>query len=223
MNFHPILFTTDMARAIKNGHKDVTRRLISPQPDDHGLHDYTNFPRSVDIPLRGWVGTVGNTGETRVFKHNYGPAGDGLWVREAWKWEDGQIGSGWYVHRADYIDEAGPWKPGVHMPKEACSRFLKLVKITPERAHDITEADAIREGVSQFINMRKDLIGWRNYLKPYKGATRIEDIPVLPTARESYISLWQKINGIGSWAPNPWVWRIEFTETFRPVNWPDAN
>lgn len=219
MKFRPILFTTDMVRSMIRKKKDVTRRLINPQPD---------FITKLDCDE--WAFHLPGEFQFKKGKCRFGCPEDGLWIREAWKWEDGIMGIGYYLHRADEGDAPGPWKPGVHMPKEAACRFLKIVKITAERAHDITEEDAIREGV---LSTAEDyMIGkvntdgplrYKNYTAKASGYGHPDyDFPTVPTARESYISLWCKINGMDSWASNPMVWRIEYEEHFRPVNWPDA-
>src|SRR6185437_700495 len=82
MRFKPILFSTEMVRAILEGRKTQTRRIIKPQPDDEGLHDHTRFPMSLQSNQEGWWGETEATGEMREVKCPYGQIGDVLWVRE---------------------------------------------------------------------------------------------------------------------------------------------
>lgn len=98
------------------------------------------------------------------------------------------------------------WKPSIHMPKEACRLRLKIKSIRVERLMDISEQDAIAEGVRQRFG------GFINYANPSKIFT--ETYPFLSrkysAAQMSYLSLWENINGENSFEENPWVWVIEF-------------
>jgi len=161
----------------------------------------------------------------------YGQVGDVLWVRETWsKLIDHHVepGTKGYVYKADmppgpnsaseiarqdYIKAGFPyqWKPSIHMPFEAARLFLKITDIRIERLQDITEADAIAEGVYCYRQDDPDQSDYRNYL--HKG----DDDWGLPTAALSYETLWQKINGPESCNANPFVWVVEFSQTTKPI------
>ena len=127
MNKKPIIFSGPMIRAILEGRKTQTRRVIKPQPTNM---DDDRRRLSVLSDCR------------------YQP-GDHLWVREAWTpyedWTNSQIP---YLYAADYPEGLNVlWKPSIHMPREASRLTLGIVKVRVERVQDINEIDAIAEGV----------------------------------------------------------------------------
>lgn len=178
----PILFSTPMVKAILEGRKTVTRRVIKDP----------NIVWSIE---------------------GYGKPGDHLWVRETFTpaadytdcglaCENGCVCPIWF-YRADMADDNEiKWKPSIFMPRAACRLLLEIQSIQVERLQDITEDDAIREGIGFFEIEGKR--SWRNYL----DGTRYFLNPV-----DSFTSLWTSINGAESWNANPWVWRIEFKRT----------
>jgi hypothetical protein len=191
----PILFSAPMVRAILEGRKTVTRRVVKPQPDDDGLWNDTDRPRSLESTLSGWNGTVDETGESKEFRCPYDA--NVLWARETWAKVNGEIA--YKASKKDYLfapgETKGIWKPSIHMPKKACRLRLEIQSIRVERLHDITEEDAIREG----IHFDEDSGYW------FAG-----DVAMNQTARGCFMELWVHINGVESWNINPWVWRIEF-------------
>lgn len=93
------------------------------------------------------------------------------------------------------------WRPSIHMPRWASRITLEIVSVRIERLQDITEVDAIAEGIE------RDAAEFKNYLHEH------DEFPWLGgvgAAKLSYRSLWDSINGPGSWSDNPWVWVIEF-------------
>lgn len=156
----PILFNTEMVRAIQNGTKTVTRRIIKPK--------YTN----TEIILKNGKAfeTLGTPITTVEIKLPY-QVGDILYVRETWyyeeSWHDLTAGepdlpsgrySHRYVYRADnpnYLVDVGVgihgWKPSIHMPKEAARIFLRVTGVRVERLQDITEKQAIAESAEPFM------------------------------------------------------------------------
>jgi hypothetical protein len=252
MKQHPILFSTPMVKAILEGRKTQTRRIIKPQPDDSGLWNDTEFPRSLQSPLKGWNGST-DDGNSREWKCPYGKVGDVLWVRETWAKaclsEDGASpieGTDWkYWYKADndwqnkewhHPDKDGPqdspkWKPSIHMPKSACRIFLETTDIRAERLQDISEEDAIAEGVRDEIDGSG--VWPRDYsLCPMCGGTGLhfglgENLGVTEvscetctTYKKRFKILWQSINGEESWNSNPWVWVISFKQIDKPINKP---
>jgi hypothetical protein len=111
-----------------------------------------------------------------------------------------------FYYKADHT-EAEPyahngWKPSIFMPRAACRLFLEITDVRIERLRDISEEDAIKEGVLHY----KFCGSFSAYLyKDYSMET-----PGFAYAKPSFETLWKKINGEESWTANPWVWVIEF-------------
>jgi hypothetical protein len=182
MKERPILFSTPMVQAIMEGRKTQTRRIAK----GHAL-------QFLDAGLLSEY----------VSKQDlcpYGELGDILWVRETWALPvDADGNDAGYQYKADYSDgsERWKWKPSIHMQKSACRLFLQITYIAIERLNDISDDDAIAEGI----------IGWSDA----SGFGHPDhDYPTVDNPVESYKSLWKKINGEESWNENPWVWVIEF-------------
>lgn len=220
MKERPILFSTPMVNAILADLKDITRRttnldMINKSPDDWkvyhiGEHYKPEKGKAEDI---FWVMFKHlKTGEMLPVKCPYGKAGDILWVRETWgKYVVPDCVGGViirYLYKVDYPDGRPGmiWKPSIHMPKEACRLKLKILSIRVERLHDITEEDAIKEGIEEhWVDLTTPTMIRRNYLK---GPDPTFEMDV--SAKKSFETLWASINGQESWDSNPWVWRIEF-------------
>jgi hypothetical protein len=165
------------------------------------------------------------------FKCPYGAVGDVLWVRETWALAVGkdevspdekkgavEIQEDRYiVFKADSTCEINPlhpewgkklWKPSLYMPKSACRLFLRITDIRVERLNDISEEDAVAEGIE--IIHSSEVPVFRKYnLKEKLGTTN----PVL-----SFQTLWESINGKGCWDINPWVWVVSFVRVDKPEN-----
>lgn len=145
----------------------------------------------------------------------HGKPGDVLWVREAFCPSapfSPFTGECSYKYKAD--GDGNGWSSPIYMPKAAARLWLEITDVRVERVQDITEEQAILEGVA--INTTKgDFNGsdgppeWWNYM------AGPEDSPCL-SAAESYATLWTKINGPDSWDANPWVWVIEFKRIEKP-------
>ena len=213
--YKPILFSTEMVQAILEGRKTQTRRL-------HGLDEIKKNPND-------WTFYYFSKDDKRTFAHFrkqednkiksiFGTSpyqiGDILWVRETW-----QTAWNFYkkscetIYKADggyWIDDDGimKWKPSIHMPKEAARIFLEVTNVRVERLKDISEDDAIAEGIEIIDYAESILAVFKNYnLKEKKGT-------LYP--RLSFLTLWSKINGIDSWKANPWVWVYEFKVVEKP-------
>lgn len=196
MKERPILFSGPMVRAILEGRKTQTRRLVKPQPSyviDFQCRTYQ--PALVDRHGEMYPGpeVFGFYNEEHGWKCPYGAPGDRLWVRETWA---PMLGGG-IVYAADYSPERlkekdghGFWKPSIFCRREASRLTLEIVSVRVERLQDITEADAIAEGCSDSM--------------------MVDGVPMWCSAVEKYGELWDTINGPGSWAANPWVWVVEF-------------
>lgn len=212
MKERPILFNTEMVKAVLSGRKTQTRRVVKPQPECHyweilrgykqeaklitaqdGLNvkfidsipDGTMNARRKDEPL--WV------------RCPYGQVGDRLWIRETFyathideksTKDHGQI----YYKADDNPYVVVSWKPSIHMPRWASRINLEITNIRVERVQDISDKDSLKEGISL------------DYSPPA--------IPVIPNGlpRAKFGKLWDSINekrGYG-WKANPWVWVVEF-------------
>jgi hypothetical protein len=123
----------------------------------------------------------------------YGKQGGHLWVRETYA----DIGCR-FTYRADVDDGAHcmvkKWTPSIHMPRSACRLLLDISAVHVERLQDITEEQAITEGIL------RDGSGWRGG----------KDLPWCASPIGAFRILWESINGRGSWDANPWVWAIHF-------------
>ena len=193
MKEHPILFSAPMVRAILEGRKTQTRRIIKPQPDR----------------VIGGFPAVDDFGELQPIRRPYGKPGDRLWVRETWVFTDYDFNHmpNEYAYRADYAETDSllwKWKPSIHMPRAASRILLEVVNVRVERLRDISEADAIAEGVEV---TGRNIYGNPIY-KDYSGESLRGD--GWSSAQRSFQSLWQSINGPESWEQNPWVWVVEF-------------
>lgn len=203
--FKPILFSTPMVEAIINGSKTQTRRLIKPLQNINANylgHADLGDGEEYDFCASGW------RNPDIVLKSKYN-VGNILWVRETWRLTDFLHPSDdnyGFVYKASEngklwqsSDESWNWKPSIFMPKEACRLFLEVTNIKVERLQEISEDDAIAEGVDKEFDTYLD----------YEQKDTLGSYYLL-SARDSYESLWAKINGQKSWDENPYVWVITF-------------
>lgn len=223
-----ILFSGPMVRANRAGLKSQTRRTsgldqINEAPDD--------WVAAHQLQCGDWQFTpLKSTDAGLVIRCRYGLAGDRLWVRETWavgKCADGfkprelapriwmvENGSIWYV--ADGSEPTHPISPrgktrvSIFMPRWASRDSYDVLSVRPERLLAITEADAIAEGIER-VGGPTSCEPWRNYRIGEKG--EMSTHCSAPT--RSYQTLWESINGDGSWIKNPWVWRVEYLNPLR--------
>lgn len=209
----PILFNTEMVRAIQDGRKAMTRRLVKPQPGffyDHGgkIHDPDN-PEHI-----AFLAMMPDDHE-EIYVPRYQP-GDILYVRETWTelfYVDPNGYTHWdqstYYYAADgtpdttLVDADGfelddqriKWKPSIHMPKEAARIFLRVTKVRVERLQAITADECPMEGVWP---LHAGLVGDRE--EYYKTAfAKLWNSTIKPADLSTY-----------GWEANPWVWVIKF-------------
>lgn len=202
----PILFNTEMVRAIHNGTKTVTRRLVKPQPTENPALKMCQD----DVWRLEWW----NVNEFHFIKVPICP-GDILYVRETWAnllYPDGHTR---YVYKATDTYPFGEktvlqfrWHPSIHMPYEAARIFLRVTDVRVERLQDITPEQAVKEGV----------IGPEN--RPYIQYERVGQLEWYARNR-LFPPLWDStINpadrALYSWDANPWVWVIEFERCEKP-------
>lgn len=192
MAIKPILFNTKMVRAILDGRKDATRRIVKGFIPDDAVWGYTAFTPKGYISCRG---TFADGYGEKFFKLPC-ESGDILYVRETWK----KAPNGYYYYedwQKDDIADVTKWKPSIHMPKEAARIWLKVTDVRVERLQEITEVQAQAEGCNSGL---------------LTGAC---------TARGQFEDLWNStikksdIDRYG-WDANPWVWEIEFDRCEKP-------
>lgn len=206
MKERPILFSAPMVRAILDGIKTQTRRPVK------------------NIGFVTGIGHVLNGSDNRSEWPDfcpYGKTGDRLWVRETWgyrtKGSDIIMGTHWenplYRANADACgllghDGFGPiyeedilWRSSIHMPRSASRISLEITGVRVERLQDISEGDAIAEGV-------EELDGHFNEAEYCAIAKKIGCC--IGDSKPVYAQLWESLNGPGSWDLNPFVWVLEF-------------
>jgi len=194
----PILFSAPMVRAILDGSKTQTRRVVKMRH------------------VAAW-----HNGVPSLFtSYPYGKPGDRLWVRETF------TVVGYDEERDQILGKAGPpdepwwgirpagkvslfsekWRPSLFMPRWASRINLEVVNVRVERLQDISEDDALAEGA-----------GWETTGDTSRDLDRLARMTGitdhgsnLSTRRAHYALLWESINGPGSWNANPWVWAVEF-------------
>lgn len=146
--------------------------------------------------------------------------GDVLWVRETFYKTEAKELNGAFFYKAD-IDKLGwtfKWKPSLFMPKEYARIFLRIKSIKVERLQDISEKDAIAEGVEYFYSDLQNALRYKKYTKTdsnnnWKYSGEFEYLK----ASSSFESLWESINGRTSWDSNPYVFVYEFERIEKPL------
>lgn len=222
----PILFSGPMVRAILDGTKTQTRRIVKPQPVDISeLRDMED-----DGPLQTFIESGVLRTPARWGSHPvpcpYGAPGDRLWVRETFGIYDGEgfehVGIPkekprgfhvvWGADCSPAVLEVFRFRPSIHMPRWASRTLLEIVSVRVERLNDITEEGATKEGIpciKPTPSERRHGIEDGVYLVP--GLSQSTGQPRWNcTAKAAFGDLWQSINGPGSWDANPYVWVVEF-------------
>lgn len=194
MAVKPILFNTEMVRAILDGRKDATRRIVKGFIPNDAVWGYTAFTPKGYISCRG---TFADGYGEKFFKLPC-EQGDILYVRETWK----KAPNGYYYYedwQRNDIADVTKWKPSIHMPKEAARIWLKVTDVRVERLQEIT-IDGIRnEGISSMAVHAGDM---EIALKEWKN---LWNSTIKKTDLDSY-----------GWDANPWVWVIEFERCEKP-------
>ncbi|WP_442962612.1 hypothetical protein [Pseudomonas nitroreducens] len=217
MKERPILFSGPMVRAILEGRKSVTRRVVKPQYSSGNWSvRAAEAPRGAGHSHDWWLPDA-----TRPYSAlpvcPFGLSGDRLWVREAWA-ADAQVDSiaprelsqgepirysadGGVRQTGCAMVSQGKGRPSIHMPRWASRILLEITAVRVERLQDITEEQAEAEGVQRPENIT-DIDVW-------DGAER-ELFNAMNQPRARFRRLWGDINGSHSWDANPWVWVVEF-------------
>lgn len=216
---HPILFSGEMVRAIKEGRKTQTRRVVKPQP------------RVSDLSIYFKDGCIWKGDEPGKLCP-YGQPGDRLWVRETFLIDDHALIDGRIpkerpkdleaerlLYRADgtccvQIGECACgeyggrsfWRPSIHMPRWASRITLEIVNVRVERLQEISEEDCLAEGFGAEIEKVEALVnGW-----PYGK----REMPEIKSKGREWFEhrIWNPLNSKRGfpWSSNPWVWVVEF-------------
>lgn len=230
INTKPMLFSSAMVISLLNNTKTQTRRIVNGTALKWLNDGFT--PEYVAIADNNLC-TYGKIGDTIWVKETY--YAYGIWFKngitktgkQKWVFKDFTFENkdGKYLYEdckpSDVLKNSerkfGWYKrPSLFMPKIASRTTLKITDITIERLQNISEKDAIAEGVERCI-ADKEKFGCRAMgMRLYRDYTRIDnslkDYPCngFEFAADSYQTLWQKINGPESWNKNPYVWVIKF-------------
>ena len=187
MKERPIIFNAEMVRAILDGSKTQTRRLVKfPIKDINIGCELSGNELAAEI-------ATGDYSNSKV-----GMPGDRLWVRETFA--VGLCTKSTMAYRATHKpidldegwDEVIKWRPSIHMPRWASRIQLEITNARVERLNAISEDDAMAEGMDDGTSAAAIAVGW--FERPQRAFQR----------------LWEQIYGEDSWASNPWVWVIEF-------------
>jgi len=195
----PILFSAPMVRALLDGRKTQTRRMLKPQPhlmSDKGL---------------SYIGTDGKGHRPRIF------VGDRLYVREHWR-TSGSLDSiaprdlprnAAVLYNADEERPvwAGKHRQAMHMPRWASRLTLTVTDVRVERLQDISADDAEAEGCPPCPVCNDH--GWIN--SGPDGGWQCTAVGCGDAYVDQYHRLWDHINGPGAWDENPWVVAYTFT------------
>lgn len=212
MKTKPILFSTPMVQAIIAGRKTQTRRIIKSRHES-GMFQVC---KTLDGIVTGFTSLDWDDRSKNDCCNDIKPianVGDILWVRETWRWSD-DLEDFCYKANSENPD-LSKWKPSIFMPKEAARIFLKVTNVRAERLQDITQDDAIAEGINPLLMSRLQLASQGQLYQNYLDNNKLFNDGLPPYW--SFNSLWCKINGADSWDSNPWVWVYEFEKVERPA------
>lgn len=204
MSVKPILFNTEMVRAILGGRKTCTRRLVKPQPDEKHIYPLgivTDSTEKKDVGCFGFA--VNEYGSSIQYARLPYHPGDILYVRETWMDYAGltMYKADCDIYRLDSLNFAGfGWKPSIHMPKEAARIWLKVTDVRVERLQEITPQGAWKEGAR---------------------CSCLHPVPDCAGNKTAFVNIWNgtikksDLDHYG-WDANPWVWVIELELCEKP-------
>ncbi|HBC8592860.1 TPA: hypothetical protein KE446_004113 [Citrobacter koseri] len=221
-----MIFNGEMVRAILDGRKTQTRRIMAIQPEhsELGLRRVIDSKNGRDNGKYFWSQSdaCGLKARSKVFGCPYGDVGDRIWVRETFQGPlvSEELFEEYRAHPekfetpqyCEYAADGGAkpeycdlddnlrhgWRPSIHMPRWASRITLEITSVRVERLNDISQEDAQAEGVKQLRG------GYWKHYQPNEW-TQFQ-----LSARGSFATLWNSIYGEGGWWANSWVWVIEF-------------
>lgn len=206
-----IIFNSEMVKAILDGRKTQTRRIVAVQPESNqfGMLRITDSTKRSDIGKCHWAesNATGTHTRSKLFSCPFGQPGDRLWVRETWSADFANYYPNdrvWYAADDDrrldievvdgvrgiFSPESDVhvpfrWRPSIHMPRWASRITLEITGVRVERLQNMSGEDAQSEGFA------------------YEGSHVLGDI-------DEFSRVWTSIYGEESWQANPWVWVVEF-------------
>lgn len=210
MAIKAILFNTEMVRAILEGRKSCTRRIVKPQqligmlPDKCKNGAPEKFLKEKKLMFKPYCDMTDIELINTAYKAPYQP-GDILYVRETWK----KALNGYYYYedwQRNDIADVTKWKPSIRMPKEAARIWLKVTDVRVERLQEMTLKDFKAEGIYD---------NYKTYSETYTDHLRQMTYPKV------FARLWNStikksdLDCYG-WDANPWVWVIEFERCEKP-------
>lgn len=214
MTERPIIFSAPMVRAILEGRKTQTRRVLAWKPREDGLNlAFTGLMPgcySCDNPASGYVlrsRGAGSCWNDRTWPAHcpYGAAGDRLWVRETWQawrqtnveydeWEPetakDRMRDARIVYRAT-SDSLGPWRPSIFIPRWASRIALEVADVRVQRLQEISDEDARAEGVEPYTPPHGHISPEQRVPGPGFDRCRLGDQPY----RLPFADIWDRING----------------------------
>lgn len=236
MKERPILFNTEMVKAILEGRKTQTRRVLSNQPDKNCDEAFLGLDGIWCFSKPTLSKRISYSGDD--IKCPFGQVGDRLWVREAFMpdpsadsdhWNDEDSLHTYYswdgcgskvselpkalktnkhvFYKAEANHpELSLWTPNYRMPRWASRILLEITSIRAERLSNISRSDAVDEGIETF----KIDCGRDGLKTAYKDYTSHNNAITRNNPIDSFRTLWESVNGADSWDKNPWVWVIDF-------------
>ena len=242
----PILFSGEMVRAILDGRKTQTRRVVKPQPvapvvaEHNDIVFHAGMTRNLARVKQSRGRNLAATGNLAAhpFPCPYGAPGDLLYVRETWAQvtrglpEIGgrfigmyqiphiEEGVGELLYRAtddDGLSDQGfIWRPSIHMPKWAARIWLRATDVRVERVSEISEADALAEGIRE-VTKDGEVKKYCVYDHRDMSSVRWADMDRNPI--DTFAALWDSLNadrGYDFFGTNPWVWVVSFERAEAP-------
>ena len=209
-----------MVRAILDGSKTQTRRVVKPQPIYDGrfagnwkMVGKNGHEAATCSPLVGELCPHGRQDDRLWVRENFRPiypqdptynGGSPIEYDYAATYQNGN-------RLGDYIGIKKRWKPSIRMPRAASRITLEITGVRVEQLQDISEADALTEGALSVRSPEWDMAHWPDWRREFDVAISAgKKPPVGPSPRETFRRLWESINGPGSWDANPCVWVIGF-------------
>jgi hypothetical protein len=210
----PILFSSAMVRAILDGTKTQTRRIVKPQ-----------WPDLVEFMPGTWAIPTERPGSFEEIKYPWTP-GDRLWVREAWRTYESldhlpprDIGRGAGVeyvaggsnvngHETERLLGMGRYRHACFLPRWTSRITLEVTDVRVERLQEISEADAVAEGARRFDEIPIGSVLSRD--NRWSMESILNTDYGLSSARWAFANYWNRVHGPDSWDASPWVWVIGF-------------
>ncbi len=222
MKYVPILFSTPMVQAIDQDRKFQTRRIIKSKHKS-GLFQVCKMYDGTPYRIESLDWDERNCEKNVLPKADIG---DVFWVRET-LYKNGEMGLEYVADNTvvdeeiiplDFnvrLDKQGYYKfcqiPSIYMPKALCRTFLEVTNVRIERLYDISEEDAIEEGIIGLFDTFLNKTLYRDYTIKTFESFSLNAVP-------SFFSLWLSINGKESIDRNPWVWVYDFKKIDKPNN-----